>query len=44
MWKSMPDKATFAQDFIEYLDELDKESKAFNVPEYISEAIDFLTK
>ncbi len=44
LWKSMPDKSTFAQDFIEYLDELDKESKAFNVPEYISEAIDFLTK
>lgn len=44
LWKSMPDKSTFAQDFIEYLDEFDNESIVFNVPEYISEAIDFLTK
>ncbi|MBQ0087745.1 MAG: AAA family ATPase [Prevotellaceae bacterium] len=44
MWKSMPRKSVFAQDFIAYLDELQKENKEinFNVPVYIKNAIQFL--
>lgn len=44
LWKTMPSKSDFAQNFTYYLNEkLDKEETViFEVPEYISNAIDFL--
>lgn len=46
LWKCMPGKSEFAQDFIEYLDDLAGEDKPikFEIPLYIKDAIDFLTK
>lgn len=43
LWKSMPGKSDFAQQFAWYLDSLPKsEREKFIVPEYIKEAITFL--
>lgn len=45
MWKSMPDKSSFAQGFIEYLDDIEDEKDIkFSLPQYIKDAIDFVTK
>ena len=46
LWKCMPGKSEFAQDFIQYLDDLKADGKPviFNVPAYMKKAIDFLTK
>jgi len=46
LWKCMPDKSEFAQGFVEYLDDLKSTNTevVFNVPPYIVNAIDFLTK
>ena len=45
LWKSMPKKSEFAQDFSNYLeDKLVKGNCNFKVPEYIQKAIDFLTE
>lgn len=46
LWKCMPDKSEFAQGYVEYLDDLKSADKdvSFNVPQYIVNAIDFLTK
>ena len=45
MWKCMPGKSEFAQDFIQYLDELkiNGQDIVFKVPTYMKNAIDFLT-
>lgn len=44
LWKSMPGKSEFAQDFIQYLDDLKAEEKQvnFTVPTYMKNAIEFL--
>ena len=43
LWKCMPGKSDFAQQFACYLDSLPKtEREKFIVPEYIKEAITFL--
>lgn len=46
LWKCMPKKSEFAQDFILYLEDLKAEGKPVNfiVPAYIKSAIDFLTQ
>lgn len=46
LWKCMPKKAVFAQEFAEYLEgKIGKESDFnFNIPPYIKEAIDFVIK
>lgn len=46
LWKCMPGKSEFAQDFIQYLDDLKADGKPvnFNVPAYMKTAINFLTQ
>lgn len=46
LWKCMPGKAEFAQGFIEYLEDVQKEKGEvnFTIPQYIRNAIDFLIK
>lgn len=43
LWKCMPKKSQFAQDFANYLeDKMDKNQCVFTIPNYIQEAINFL--
>lgn len=43
LWKCMPKKSQFAQDFANYLeDKMDKNQCTFTIPKYIQEAINFL--